>query len=101
MTLMRSTKTAFASDVRRCKRKKKSAKSLGKKNKTKKFMTKKVFKAFGEKLSGLRQQIRNEGRDWSALKTVEIVENMFVEVAKTFNEKFDEKRFRNACRVKT
>ena len=68
-------------------------------------MTKKHFKAFAGYIADLRETARKhsnmEGESTLVYDQAQACKEMVVEVAKKFNSKFDEERFRKACQPKS
>ena len=68
-------------------------------------MTKKHFKAFADYITEYRGRAREcsnmEGEAQLAMEQAIACENMVIEIAKSFNSRFDEARFKKACQPKT
>ena len=68
-------------------------------------MTKKHFKTFAGYIADLRETARKhsnmEGEAALVYDQAQECENMVAEIAKKFNSKFDEERFRKACQPKS
>lgn len=67
-------------------------------------MTKKHFRAFAAHIADLRRTAKEhsnmEGEATLVYDQAQACENMVMEIAKEFNQKFDKERFRNACQPK-